>query len=291
MNTKLKLTLFQSSISLLASIIWTSCAFAQSGYQIINGTRVLSEVNVAEGYARFSNACGSQILTQRQLEAGAIPNEIIPCPRPQQRRPLQNNSPAKATPDLNSYDYAGMRAALKKVVGGERTCDDLQLGSSACYDGIVRPIYPYYFDTRFPEDAKAITDRIEAKTKQLSASENFSSDANKQNECQNLRQESGACFARAVLSESLPEPGFGGATSGQAGAFRACFNLYCEAMRKASCNVSKTCLAGTPGASPAVKCGPGQHRLFPAEGGVICQDNVDSSASPRGNSESTITGR
>lgn len=56
-------------------------ACAQSGYQTINGTRVYTVVDQARGVATFSNDCGSQTLTQRQLQAGAIPSNIIPCPR------------------------------------------------------------------------------------------------------------------------------------------------------------------------------------------------------------------
>ena len=57
-------------------------AFAQSGHQVINGTQVYTVIDQGRGVATFSNSCGSQELTQRQLQAGAIPNEIIPCPRP-----------------------------------------------------------------------------------------------------------------------------------------------------------------------------------------------------------------
>ena len=61
-------------------------------FRIINGTQVLAEVYVDRGFARFSNACGSQTLTQRELQGGAIPSEIIPCPRP--GRPAQGPAPA-----------------------------------------------------------------------------------------------------------------------------------------------------------------------------------------------------
>lgn len=56
-------------------------ARAESGYQTINGTRVFTEIDRSRGVATFSNDCGSQTLTQRQLQAGAIPDDIIPCPR------------------------------------------------------------------------------------------------------------------------------------------------------------------------------------------------------------------
>ncbi|MGQ0455978.1 MAG: hypothetical protein ACT4OU_02825 [Hyphomicrobium sp.] len=58
-----------------------SPANAQSDYQTINGTQVFTVVDQQAGIATFSNSCGSQTLTQRQLQQGAIPSNIIPCPR------------------------------------------------------------------------------------------------------------------------------------------------------------------------------------------------------------------
>ena len=75
------------SLSLFLGIAVSTGAYAQSGYQTINGTRVYTQIDQARGVATFSNECGSQTLTQRQLQAGAIPNQIIPCPRPQQSAP------------------------------------------------------------------------------------------------------------------------------------------------------------------------------------------------------------
>lgn len=65
----------------------TPYAMAQSGYQTINGTQVYTQVDQARGVATFSNSCGSQTLTQRELQNGAIPSRIIPCPRPQAKQP------------------------------------------------------------------------------------------------------------------------------------------------------------------------------------------------------------
>lgn len=52
-----------------------------SGYQVINGTEVYTVVDMGAGFATFSNACGSQRISQRDLQGGAIPDRIIPCPR------------------------------------------------------------------------------------------------------------------------------------------------------------------------------------------------------------------
>ncbi|HXR85833.1 MAG TPA: hypothetical protein VN728_02630 [Stellaceae bacterium] len=61
-------------------------ASAASGDQIIHGTWVHTDVDEGRGIATFSNACGSQTLTQTQLQRGAIPENIIPCPRPETLR-------------------------------------------------------------------------------------------------------------------------------------------------------------------------------------------------------------
>jgi hypothetical protein len=52
-----------------------------SGYQVINGTQVHTVVDMGAGFATFSNACGSQRISQRDLQGGAIPDRIIRCPR------------------------------------------------------------------------------------------------------------------------------------------------------------------------------------------------------------------
>jgi hypothetical protein len=52
-----------------------------SGYQVINGTEVYTVVDMAAGHATFSNHCGSQRVSQSDLQRGAIPDRIIPCPR------------------------------------------------------------------------------------------------------------------------------------------------------------------------------------------------------------------
>lgn len=67
---------------LAVSVAAAASASAQSGYQTINGTRVYTVIDQAAGIATFSNECGTQRLTQRELQGGAIPSRIIPCPRP-----------------------------------------------------------------------------------------------------------------------------------------------------------------------------------------------------------------
>ena len=61
-------------------------ASSESGYQVINGTRVFTEIDHNRGVATFSNSCGRQTLTQRQLQGGAIPDQIIPCPHASENR-------------------------------------------------------------------------------------------------------------------------------------------------------------------------------------------------------------
>lgn len=72
------LTLFSA---LLMGDLSVSNAQSGCGYRTINGTQVEVCVDLGRGIATFNNNCGSQTLTQGQLAAGAIPNQIIPCPR------------------------------------------------------------------------------------------------------------------------------------------------------------------------------------------------------------------
>lgn len=72
-----------------------NASFAQtwSGSQVIDGTEVYTEIFQSQGYARFRNSCGTQTITQRELQAGAKPTNIIPCPRPRGSTPPSYNPP------------------------------------------------------------------------------------------------------------------------------------------------------------------------------------------------------
>ena len=52
------------------------------GDTTIAGAQVHIEIDVASENATFSNSCGTQMLTQRQLQNNAVPDRILPCPRP-----------------------------------------------------------------------------------------------------------------------------------------------------------------------------------------------------------------
>jgi hypothetical protein len=90
----------------LALYCLTEPSFAQSGYQTINGTRVFTDIDQAARIATFSNECGTQRLTQAQLQAGAIPDEIIPCPRPSvnHRQPEPLSPPPIYRPQPSTRD-------------------------------------------------------------------------------------------------------------------------------------------------------------------------------------------
>lgn len=96
---------FAFSATSLIGVCW-----GQSGYQLINGTRVFTEIDQARGVATFSNDCGSQTLTQGQLQAGAIPDQIIPCPRPQRPNPPRQTN---AFNDLCEYYAKDMQENCK----------------------------------------------------------------------------------------------------------------------------------------------------------------------------------
>jgi hypothetical protein len=85
-------------------------ASADSGYQVIDGTRVFTQIDHAARVATFSNECGSQQLTQAELQAGAKPDRIIPCPRPGQS--------SSAQPSLGTFaDSCRKLAALHERHG------------------------------------------------------------------------------------------------------------------------------------------------------------------------------
>jgi len=79
---------------------WSHASGQESGYQTIRGTRVYTQIDHANSRATFSNDCGSQVLTQRELQNGAIPTDIIPCPKPKQSysEPSPQANPPSSTP-------------------------------------------------------------------------------------------------------------------------------------------------------------------------------------------------
>jgi hypothetical protein len=58
----------------------STVAMPAFGDQVINNTPVFTIVMPSLGIATFSNDCGIQTLTQTELQAGALPSQIIPCP-------------------------------------------------------------------------------------------------------------------------------------------------------------------------------------------------------------------
>jgi hypothetical protein len=77
------LAILGGRLLLLAAIGTTAASAATiTADQVINGTSVHEVLDDQSRTATFSNACGTQVLTQAQLSAGAIPDQIVPCPRP-----------------------------------------------------------------------------------------------------------------------------------------------------------------------------------------------------------------
>ena len=72
------------ALLLAAGPLTIRTGYAQSGCgtYVIQGTQVQECYSAQNNYVTFSNSCGSQSLTQSQMQAGAIPNQIVPCPRP-----------------------------------------------------------------------------------------------------------------------------------------------------------------------------------------------------------------
>jgi hypothetical protein len=112
-------------VVLAASSGMCCSVLAQSGEQVINGTRVFTQIDQGRGVATFSNSCGSQTLTQRQLQNGAIPDQIIPCPRPAARPQMPRTTPAEDGKRFlrqlaEQHANKGMEAALNGNYGGAR---------------------------------------------------------------------------------------------------------------------------------------------------------------------------
>ena len=104
----------------MTAVLLHSPCSAQSGYQVINGTRVFTSVDQQGGVATFSNDCGSQTLTQHQLQQGAIPTDIIPCPRPGQGS--SSSSPPPQSIDSRRICPNGQRCNDGSLCQANNTC-------------------------------------------------------------------------------------------------------------------------------------------------------------------------
>jgi hypothetical protein len=85
-------------ITIFVALLGASRAQAQSGCgnYVINGTQVRECFTNGNNYVTFSNSCGTQTLTHDQLHAGAIPSQIVPCPRTQ-NQPQSSSCPTGQT--------------------------------------------------------------------------------------------------------------------------------------------------------------------------------------------------
>jgi len=97
-------------------ILGCAAAQAESGYQTINGTRVFTEIDRGRGVATFTNECGSQTLTQSELQGGAIPDQIIPCPRPGRER---ESNTGRSTPPPPVHDERAEPRARSARIAAE----------------------------------------------------------------------------------------------------------------------------------------------------------------------------
>jgi hypothetical protein len=94
-------TLMTATLALLmlaCVIAGEARAQVDQGWQTIRGTRVFTVIDHTRRSFTFRNQCGTQTLTHLQVQAGAIPNRIIPCPRP-----TQNTLDSAASPQRGYY--------------------------------------------------------------------------------------------------------------------------------------------------------------------------------------------
>jgi hypothetical protein len=101
-----------------------------SGDQVIDGTKVHTEVYEDQGYAIFRNSCGSQRISQRELQRGAKPYNIIPCPRPRSAPQSENAPPARNTPPARRAPAAPSRPRQWAAVAAGIQEGFLGLGAS-----------------------------------------------------------------------------------------------------------------------------------------------------------------
>lgn len=110
---------------LLAGVSPGAAENIESGYQTIQGTRVYTNVYHERGYATFENDCGKQRLTQRELQQGAIPSNIIPCPRPGSQT---NTKPSDKSPGKKKRLWSAVAAGIDNGFLGVRSKVSIGLG-------------------------------------------------------------------------------------------------------------------------------------------------------------------
>ena len=145
------------ALTFFSLLILVSCGFAksvkaQSGEQVINGTRVFTVIDQSRGVATFSNQCGSQTLTQRQLQQGAIPSDIIPCPRPRS----QTNDGARRAIEAERREAERLNQQREEARQEEELRQDAQEEGDTQYkEGAVYENNKEYMDAKSSYEAAA----------------------------------------------------------------------------------------------------------------------------------------
>jgi hypothetical protein len=92
--------------------------------QVINSTAVHVVLDDQTRLATFSNSCGTQVLSQAQLQQGAIPDRIVPCPRPDSGARTPGTSSPPGPPAINSQRICSDRSTCPAgyICTGSREC-------------------------------------------------------------------------------------------------------------------------------------------------------------------------
>jgi hypothetical protein len=108
-----------SFVALVTIGIRSAEAVRMCGQRNFNGTLVQECYDAADSYVTFSNACGTQRVDAQAASHGAIPDQLVPCPRPQSGESTPDNQYAqKASNSFNSASNFYRNGDLNKAATG-----------------------------------------------------------------------------------------------------------------------------------------------------------------------------
>jgi hypothetical protein len=113
-----------------------AAASQESGYQVIQGTRVFTRIDHAADNATFSNDCGRQTISHQDLAAGAIPTDIIPCPRPGAATARPTTRPTARTLGLGSARSYAHTCSDCQQAGGVLSCECRRIDQTSVHTSI-----------------------------------------------------------------------------------------------------------------------------------------------------------
>ncbi|MGP0059757.1 MAG: hypothetical protein ACLPID_10770 [Beijerinckiaceae bacterium] len=114
-----------SFVALVTIGIRSAEAVRMCGQRNFNGTLVQECYDAADSYVTFSNACGTQRVDAQAASHGAIPDQLVPCPR----RGV-NTQPGKSVDESDHHDFL-MRMGREQFASGDAAFDDGRFSEAA----------------------------------------------------------------------------------------------------------------------------------------------------------------